>query len=123
MVTHSKMKLGKQTPRHDLRTLQLANYLAPSALPKAPANVDWAAKVARWPMMANDKIGDLIEIGRLAVEYDEPRAVLLGQHRESGRGPHHERGPDGKEQVALRRVLFCPAHRLHFHNETACRQI
>lgn len=58
MVNHTKMKLGKQSPRHDTRTLQLANYLTPSALPKAPPNVDWASKVSSWPMMANDKIGD-----------------------------------------------------------------
>jgi hypothetical protein len=58
MVDHSQMKLGKRPPRHDPRTLQLANYLKLEALPAIPAAVDWSKKVATWPMMANDKIGD-----------------------------------------------------------------
>lgn len=57
-VDHSRMKLGKQAARHDPRTLQLANYLRPKLLPPPPPQVDWSAKVAAWPMMANDTVGD-----------------------------------------------------------------
>ena len=58
MIDHSHMKLGKQTPRHDPRTLQLAKYLKPEALPPIPPQTDWSVKVQSWPMMGNDKIGD-----------------------------------------------------------------
>jgi len=57
-VDHSKMKLGKQVPRHDPRTLQLANYLLPKALPPAPAEYMWGAAITDWTMMDNDQIGD-----------------------------------------------------------------
>jgi hypothetical protein len=57
-VDHAAMKLGKQAARHDPRTLQFAKYLVEEALPPPPASEDWAKKVAKWPMMANDRIGD-----------------------------------------------------------------
>ena len=57
MTDHSKMKLGKAAPRHDRRTLQMANYLR-ADLPPAPPQMDYGAKVNTWPMMANDHIGD-----------------------------------------------------------------
>ncbi|MCI4326721.1 MAG: hypothetical protein L3K16_03675 [Thermoplasmata archaeon] len=52
------MKLGKQEPRLDPRTLQLADYLVPAGLAPPPPTVNWGAKVAAWPMMGNDTIGD-----------------------------------------------------------------
>ena len=52
------MKLGKLSPRHDPRTLHLANYLHPDVLPKIPVQKDWSGKVPSWPMMANNAIGD-----------------------------------------------------------------
>lgn len=58
MATLAKMKLGKTAPRHDPRTLQLANYLKPKALPPAPLQANWTGTVSQWPMMANDRIGD-----------------------------------------------------------------
>jgi hypothetical protein len=51
-------KLGKLPPKHDRRTLRLARYLKPGALPQAPATCEYASKVAAWPMMKNDAIGD-----------------------------------------------------------------
>lgn len=48
-------QLGKLPPRHDVRTLQLANYLD---LPKIPAKASWTSKVKQWGMMRNDVIGD-----------------------------------------------------------------
>jgi hypothetical protein len=58
MINHSKMKLGKNAPRHDVRTLQMAQYLQPEALPKIPPSQEWYDKVSQWPMMMNNKIGD-----------------------------------------------------------------
>lgn len=52
------MKLGKLAPKHDPRTLHLANYLLPEALPKVPTSKDWSGKVPSWGMMGNSTIGD-----------------------------------------------------------------
>jgi len=60
MVNHAAMKLGKKAPRHDNRTLLLANYLKHDVLPPPPPSLDYAAKsgIKSWGMMANDSIGD-----------------------------------------------------------------
>ncbi len=50
-------KLGKLPPRHDNRTLLLANYLT-TALPEPPPVKNWALKAgSNWGMMLNDKLG------------------------------------------------------------------
>jgi hypothetical protein len=51
------MKLGKKPPRHDARTLRLERYVA-AALPSVPASIDYTTRVHKWPMFANDRIGD-----------------------------------------------------------------
>jgi len=57
-IDPKKLKLGKQSARHDPRALLLATYLT-SALPTPPASFDVAAKMpANWGMMDNDQIGD-----------------------------------------------------------------
>lgn len=60
MVDHSAMRLGKQRPRHDPRTLQLADYIDTTVLPPAPPAKDWGGKIPAqgWGMMLNDKLGD-----------------------------------------------------------------
>jgi len=58
VADHTKMKLGKQAPRHDPRTFLFAKYLKEEALPPPPASENFATKVKRWPMMLNDRIGD-----------------------------------------------------------------
>jgi hypothetical protein len=50
------LKLGKQAPKEDSRTLMLGDYLT-SALPPAPAKAGWE-DVKSWGMMLNDSIGD-----------------------------------------------------------------
>lgn len=50
--------LGKKPPKIDPRTLKLAKYLAPSVIP--PAEVSWIMKVAGWPMLLNDSLGDCV---------------------------------------------------------------
>jgi hypothetical protein len=51
------LKLGKLAPRHDPRTLHLANYLNTGKLPPIPAQKDWSGKVREWGMMCNDNLG------------------------------------------------------------------
>lgn len=51
-------KLGKLAAKHDKRTLHLAAYLQPLALPQIPAQCAWSSKVPSWPMYLNDQIGD-----------------------------------------------------------------
>lgn len=60
MIDHSRMPLGKQRPRHDSRTLQLADYLDTEKLPPPPPRCDWGRKIPAdgWGMMLNDRIGD-----------------------------------------------------------------
>jgi hypothetical protein len=53
------MKLGKLPPKIDSRTLKLANYLDPAALPPLLPAVNWSDAVsAAWGMMDNDQLGD-----------------------------------------------------------------
>jgi hypothetical protein len=63
-VTEPTYRLGKQEPRHDPRTFQLARYLT-DELPPAPAHVSWAEKVEHWGMLANDRYGDCVPVGAL----------------------------------------------------------
>lgn len=51
------LKLGALPSPPDPRTLTLASYLAPAALPDPPAEVDWTSPVDEWGMMLNDRIG------------------------------------------------------------------
>jgi len=52
------LKLGKLAPKHDVRTLQLANYLDIGKLPPIPVQYDWGKKVPVWGAMGNLTIGD-----------------------------------------------------------------
>lgn len=58
MADHSRMKLGKRTPHHDPRTLQMAKYLKAEYLPQIPDAKDWTPQGVDWGMMLNDNIGD-----------------------------------------------------------------
>jgi hypothetical protein len=51
------MKLGKRAPRHDRRTLHLANYLRADVLPVIPDQYDWSGKVPAWGELCNDRLG------------------------------------------------------------------
>ena len=112
MVDHSSMKLGKQSPRHDPRTLQFATYVQPEPpcrLP--PPSVDYSTAVTGpWGMMHNDTIGDCTcaAAGHLIMEWTanvgyrgHPRRSrhpvrLLGHHglRPHDRGQRQRRGRD-----------------------------
>jgi hypothetical protein len=51
-------KLGKITPRVDVRTLTLSRYVDRAQLPDPPPALDLTDRVSEWPMYANDRIGD-----------------------------------------------------------------
>jgi hypothetical protein len=55
---NTNVKLGKQTARHDPRTLQFSAYLKATAPPTPPSHEDWSKPVKLWPMMLNDNLGD-----------------------------------------------------------------
>lgn len=51
------VKLGKNPPKFDTRTLQFGAYIT-KGLASPPASVDYSKPVPVWPMMGNDKYGD-----------------------------------------------------------------
>lgn len=51
------LRLGKNEPKHDPRTLKLAKYVDRAAIP-IPAAEDYTPAVAAWPMYGNDRLGD-----------------------------------------------------------------
>lgn len=53
----TRFRLGRLPVREDGRTLQLGRYLT-AELPPPPASVDHTKAVGRWPLYANDSIGD-----------------------------------------------------------------
>ena len=68
-------------------------------------------------VLTDNKIGDVVEIGRLAVDNHESCAVSLRMQWKPGGRPHHQRGSDRDEEVAsgtqlLRSLHFALRHRL-----------
>src|SRR5260370_8324174 len=51
------MRLGRTPKRDDPRSLKL-DTLLPGAIPQPPAAVDVSTGVTKWPMYANDHLGD-----------------------------------------------------------------
>lgn len=56
--TIAAQMLGKLPVRTDVRTLSLGRYVDPKVLPPPPPTFAETAKVASWPMYANDRVGD-----------------------------------------------------------------
>lgn len=54
----TQVRLGRLPRRSDPRTLRLAEYLTPGALPPIPVAIDNGTKVKDWGMLANDQLGD-----------------------------------------------------------------
>ena len=52
------LPLGKKAPRFDRRTLKMSKYMAGVTLPSPPKQGGYYEKVASWPMMLNDSLGD-----------------------------------------------------------------
>jgi hypothetical protein len=74
----SRFRIGGKLPaRLDPRTLQLANFLLPVALPAPPPELDYCSKVSPWGMYANDKLGDCTIAG--AAHHIELWGALAGK--------------------------------------------
>src|SRR6185503_10615157 len=58
----------------------------------------------------DDKVCDVAQIGRLAIDDHQRRAAALGQQRQPGRRPDHQRGADRQEQVAVPAQIFRALH-------------
>jgi hypothetical protein len=58
VADHAQMRLGKQAPKYDPRSLRLARYLA-TDLPPPPDELDLVSKVdVKFGMYLNDQLGD-----------------------------------------------------------------
>ena len=61
-------------------------------------------------VLAHDKIGDIIELGRLTIDDGEPRAIAFRHQGKTCRRPDHERRADGQEQIATQRQFLGAPH-------------
>jgi hypothetical protein len=55
---------------------------------------------------ANHEIGDIIEIGRFAIDDRQSRAVSFGEQGESGCRPNDERRSDCEKKITVKGQLF-----------------
>lgn len=67
MLIHdpAQLRLGRKARAYDPRTLRLADYLKPGALPPVPDAIDYGAKVKDFGMLKNDQLGDCTVAGLL----------------------------------------------------------
>lgn len=80
MTDHSTMKLGRVRAAPDPRFRALAHYA--TSLAAAPGDVDWYSRVAAWPMLANDQVGDctIAAVGHVIQQwtsYTDKAAVVM----------------------------------------------
>lgn len=61
-------KLGRKPVKHDARTLDMARYIDPRALPAVPPAIDWGTRVAQWGMLGNDRVGNCTIAGACHME-------------------------------------------------------
>src|SRR5215469_15082162 len=64
----------------------------------------WGERVT--DVVADDEVGDVVELGRFAIENDQSCAIALGHQGESRRRPYHQRGTDREKQIALQRKFL-----------------
>src|SRR5579864_4873527 len=64
----------------------------------------------RADVLTYDKVGDVVELGRLAIDDDEAGAAALRQQRKAGRRPDHEGGADRQKQIAMKRKVLGALH-------------
>src|ERR1700739_809251 len=69
----------------------------------------------RADVLTHDEIGRGVEIGWLAIDDDETRAVALGHQRKAGCRPNLQRRTDRQEQIATERQLFGAPHGRLWH--------
>jgi len=61
-------------------------------------------------VLADHEIGNIIEIGRLAIDNHQMRAISFCHQRKSGCGPHDQRGANRQEEVAAEREFLRATH-------------
>ena len=61
-------------------------------------------------VMVHDQVGDVLELGRIAVDDDEARAVAFGHQRETGGRPDDQLGTNRDEKIARFCKLLRPTH-------------
>lgn len=89
--------------RRDSRTLELANYVDEAKLPPVPATFDLTKNVPKWPMYANDRLGDctcaaaghMVEAWSAANddEHTPPESTVVGMYDKTGDGTDDGRNP------------------------------
>src|SRR5262249_8761308 len=67
---------------------------------------------------ANDEIGHVVEIGRVAVEKNKARPTPLRQQRKTRCRPYHQRRADSEKQIAGARKRFGALHGRFRHGLT-----
>src|SRR6202040_2067480 len=64
----------------------------------------------RADVLTHHKVGNVVELGRLAVDDHKLGAVALRHQRESGRRPDQERRTDRQKQIAMKRKVLGALH-------------
>ena len=64
---------------------------------------------------AHDQIGEVIELGRFAIDDHESRAVPFSHQRETRRRPHDQRGTNCQKKVAASGQFLGSLHRVRWH--------
>src|SRR5580704_18073401 len=64
----------------------------------------------RADVLAHDKVGNIVELGRLAIDDRKLRAVALRHQRKAGRRPDQERRTDRQKQIAMKRKVLGALH-------------
>src|SRR6476646_7520538 len=62
-----------------------------------------------------DQIGEIIELGRFAIDDHESRAVPFGHQRKTGRRPHDQRRTNCQKKVAAPGQFLGSLHRVRWH--------
>src|SRR5580692_6067979 len=64
----------------------------------------------RSDVLTHDKVGNVVELGRLAIDDDKLGAVALRHQRKAGRRPDQERRADRQKQIAMKRKVLGALH-------------
>src|SRR6202030_2807745 len=64
----------------------------------------------RADILTHDEIGNVVELGRLAVDDGKLCAVALRQQRKAGRRPDQKRRSDRQKQIAMKRKVLGALH-------------
>ena len=66
----------------------------------------------------NNEVGNFVEFGRFAIDYDQSCTISFGHQGESGGRPHHQRRADCEEKITVKSQLLRAAHLAFGHRLT-----